>query len=233
MNKQTDCYTCVNLNCLIKKHVGNEEVKAIVRDKHTLTCKKSQQFIMEGAPIHGLYFIYKGRAKVTKTGIEGREQIVRFANDGDIVGHRGFGTEKTYPIGATALEDITLCTFTSDTLFNVLHKAPAFTFDVLLFYADELNKSENRVRKFAQMSVREKVIDGLLYLSNKFGQTNKYINIILSRRDIADFAGTTEEQVIRIISSLKKEKLIVTEGKKIGIANPKRVAKEMMSHNYI
>ena len=232
MKDKPDCFTCKNENCLIKKHVGNAHVEAILSKKNSFQCKKSQQFILEGSPMHGLYFIYKGIAKVTKTGIFGREQIVRFAKEGEIIGHRGFGTEKKYPIGATVLENSILCNFSNKTLLEVLHKAPDLTFDLMVFYASELNKSETKVKKFAQMTVREKVIDAFLYINRKFGQTDELLNLTLSRKDIADFAGTTEEQVIRVISALKKEKLIHTDGKQIGITDLKLLKKEIDEHNF-
>lgn len=58
------------------------------------------------------------------------------------------------------------------------------------------------------MNVRERVIDTLLYLLKKIGHTNHLINVNLSRKEIADFIGTTDEQVTRVFSSLKKEGLI-------------------------
>lgn len=232
MKETAECLTCINQDCLIKKHVLNPKIQALIESKHTFTCKKSQQFILEGAPMHGLYFIYKGKAKVTKTGIFGREQIVRFTKPGEIIGHRGFGLEHKYPIGATAMEDTTLCNFSNQQLIEVLKQAPEITFDLMLFYANELNTSETKVRKFAQMTVREKIIDAFLYINRKFGNTDDFLNISLSRKDIADFAGTTEEQVIRCISALKKDKLIKTEGKKIGIVDLELLKKEIAEHNF-
>jgi CRP-like cAMP-binding protein len=58
------------------------------------------------------------------------------------------------------------------------------------------------------------------------------LNINLSRRDIADFAGTTEEQVIRVISALKKENLIKTSGKKLGIVDIDLLKKEIDEHHF-
>ncbi len=63
------------------------------------------------------------------------------AKEGEIIGHRGFGTEEYYSIGAIALEDSTLCYFSKDLLQEILHKTPQFTYDMMLFYANELNKS--------------------------------------------------------------------------------------------
>jgi CRP-like cAMP-binding protein len=93
-----------------------------------------------------------------------------------------------------------------------------------------LNKSENNIRKIAQMNVRERVIDTLLYIHRKFGQLNGVIELDLSRKEIADFAGTTDEQVIRVISSLKKEALIKTVGKKIGLTNIDKLKAEIREH---
>jgi CRP/FNR family transcriptional regulator, anaerobic regulatory protein len=83
------------------------------------------------------------------------------------------------------------------------------------------------------MNVRERVIDTLLYIHKKFGHTNELINLDLSRKEIADFAGTTEEQVTRVISSLKREALIKTVGKKIGLEQINKMKLEIMEHKYI
>lgn len=204
-----------------------------VAKKQNVVCKKSDQFITEGAPLQGLYFICSGKVKTVKTGINGREQIVRLTKSGDIVGFRGFGTSKKYLIGAYALEDTVLCNFSNETMLEILKHVPEFTYALMLFYADELNKSENNIRKIAHMNVRERVIDLLLYIHRKFGQVNGLIDIELSRKEIADFAGTTEEQAIRIISSLKKETLIKTVGKRIGILNVSGLRSEIMEHKYL
>lgn len=227
------CSTCPNLNCFIKKHLHLEQMKNYIDRKRSFGCKKSQQFIIEGAPIQGLYFIYKGKVKTVKTGINGREQIVRFTKDGDTVGFRGFGASKRYFIGAYALEDTLLCNFSNEDMLDILRNVPEITFDLMLFYADELNKSENKIRKIAQMNVRERVIDTLIYIHKKFGQINGVIELDLSRKEIADFAGTTEEQVIRVISSLKKELLIKTVGKKIGLINKDKLQSEIKEHKYL
>lgn len=226
-----DCIQCENLNCLIKKHSLDEKIKDFLTNKHTIKCKKSQQFIMEGTPAHGLFFTYKGKVKVAKTGADEREQIVRFAKDGDIIGHRGgFGSSKYYSISAQALEDSTLCYFSKEDLKAILLEIPTLTFDFMLFYADELSESETRVRKLAQMSVKERVIDSLLYIDKKFGSTDELFNVSLSRKDYAEYSGTTEEQVIRILSTLKKQNLINAKGRKLGILNFEALKEEISKH---
>lgn len=224
------CESCSNENCFIKKHLHLEKMQQYIEKKNSFVCKKSQQFIIEGAPTQGLYFVYKGKVKTVKTGIYGREQIVRLTTNGDVVGFRGFATSKRCLIGASALEDTILCNFSNEDMLDILKNVPEFTFDLMLFYAEELNKSENNIRKIAQMNVRERVIDTLLYIHRKFGQSKGVIEVELFWCDIADFAGIIEEQVIRVISSLKKESLLKTVGKKIGLVNVEKMRSEIIEH---
>lgn len=226
------CETCVNENCLIKRNVTSLKPLELVEEKTELKCRKGQQFIIEGSPVNGLFFVLEGTVKVFRTGINGRKQIVRFAKEGEIIGHRGFGTEEYYSIGAITLEDSVLCYFSKDNLQKVLLRNPKFTYDFMLFYANELNRSEAKVKILSQMTVRERVVDALLYMNRKFGQKNNYLNLFLSRREYADFVGTTEEQVIRIFSSLKKEQLITTSGKRIGIPHLSKLQEEIAEHHY-
>ena len=202
--KDVSCQACKNANCLISRNLKTLSNFKFTENKKTLRCKKGQQFIMEGAPVNGLFFIKTGAVKVFRTGINGREQIVRFAKEGEIIGHRGFGTEEHYSIGAIALKDSVLCYFSKDDLQGALLDNPKFAYDMMLFYANELNRSESKVKSISQMTVRERVVDSLLYIHRKFGVLNNYINLPLSRKEYADYAGTTEEQVIRVFFKLKE-----------------------------
>jgi CRP-like cAMP-binding protein len=230
--KNSDCHSCRNESCIIKKHCHEAALTEFLIKKNSVLCKKGQNIIIEGAPIHGLYFVHKGKVKVYNTGINGREQILRFAKDGEMIGQRGFSTHQNYPIGAIALEETVMCHFASSVMKEMLHSIPKLTYDFMIHYAEELDRSETKVRMFAHMSVREKVIDAILYINRKFGQKNSFLNIALSRKDIADFAGTTEEQVIRTLSALKKDGLIELVGKKLSILNLDALKKEIDEHHY-
>ncbi|MFD2726320.1 Crp/Fnr family transcriptional regulator [Hyunsoonleella rubra] len=226
------CDVCDSSDCVMNKHYEVLFNSNLPQSNTILKCKKGQQFIMEGAPVNGLFFIKSGVVKVIRTGINGREQIVRFAKPCEIVGHRGFGTQEYYSIGAIALKDAELHYFSKEHLQEVLLANPQFTYDMMLFYANELNRSENKVKSISQMTVRERVIDSLLYIHRKFGNLRGFINLPLSRKEYADYAGTTEEQVIRVFSALKKEELITAKGKKIGINDIDLLKKEISDHNY-
>jgi CRP/FNR family transcriptional regulator, anaerobic regulatory protein len=194
--------------------------------------KSGQNFIVEGTLVQGLFLVKEGIVKVSKTGLNGREQLVRISKAGEIVGYRGFGTNQEYQVGAETITDTELFFYSNQMLEEALLKNIDLTYSFMLFYAQELSSSETKVRKFAQMTVREKVIDSILYIHRKFGQDHEMLNLQLSRKEVASLAGTTDEQVIRVITSLVTEGLLTKKGVKIGVKNLEKLKREIAEHNF-
>ena len=93
-----------------------------------------------------------------------------------------------------------------------------FMYGLLLFFADELQESERKMRNLAHMQVKGRVAQALLTLQEKFGRTpDGFIQMMLSRQDLASLVGATYETVFRIINELAEEQLIVLSGKNIAI----------------
>jgi CRP/FNR family transcriptional regulator len=149
-----------------------------------------------------------------------KELIVRFAGPGDIIGHRGLGEKKNYPVSATALEDTTVCFVSEDFLESCFRANPALTYRFMQFYAIELQKAEKRMRDLAHMEVKGRLASALLDILAKFGLNREgFISMPISRHDIASYAGTTYETLFKLFNELKKENLIATSGKFIKIKN--------------
>jgi len=229
---ERSCVDCLNQNCLIKKNITNPKVQEFAERKRTMNLQKGKDIVVEGTNVQGLFFIYEGIVNVYKTGINGKEQVLRFSKSGEVIGYRGFGSNDQYQIGAECMSDAVMCFFSNAILEEMFLTIPQVTYDFMRFYAEELGRSETKVQKFAQMTVREKVIDTLLYMHRKFGETNGYLNLQLSRKEIAGYAGTTNEQVIRVITALEKEGIVEKKVKRIVIKDLDSLKKEITENNF-
>ena len=162
--------------------------------------------------------MYSGWVKIHKEWTHPKELIVRFTGTGDIIGHRGLGDKKNYPVSATALEDSIVCFVAEEFLESCLHTNPTLTFRLMQFYAVELQKAERRMRDLVHMETKGRIAGALLEMIDKFGANREgYISIPLSRQDIAAYAGTTYETLFKLFIEFKKDKLISTSGKFIKI----------------
>lgn len=221
MKYNVECKSCPNANCMVKNCHAEWQDK-ISKTKNILVYPKSQYVIVEDSLVFGAYFIYQGKIKVVSANCQGKEQTVRLATDGHMLGHMAIGQE-TYPIGAVALEDSKVCFVDNQTLYEAFMANPKFTLEVMMFYSRELRKSELRTKCFAQMNNEEKVIFGIIYMIETFGidPDDQEINIPIRRQEIADIIGTNSEQVSRVISYLKGKNIISSKDKKIQILNKK------------
>ncbi len=222
-NKKPTCPDCEIENCFIKscKDASQEFVS---NEKLCIYYRKGQQVITEGQLIVGLHFIYSGKVKVSTSWAGEKEQIIRFAKTGDILGFRGFGTKriKSYIISVTAIDECLICFVESKKMKELLDNNIQLSNHLLHFYADELIKIELRTKVVSQKPVRERVAISLLQLYNIYGVENngkKTIDVTLDRQELANFVSTTRENISSFISEFKKDKLIDTEGKKIIISD--------------
>lgn len=196
-----------------------EWIPVINNHRKMISLKKGDLLFEEGNIMTSIYFVYSGIVKVHKKWGP-KELIIRFGKKGDIIGHRGLGNEILYPVSATALEDGLACFIPLDIFMSSLKINYEFLYRLMLFFAEELKLSEQKMRNLAHMTVRGRVAQSLLLLKNKFGiKPEGYIDILLSRQDLASYAGTTYETVFRVITDLSEQNILKVKGKKISILN--------------
>ncbi|MCX2474777.1 Crp/Fnr family transcriptional regulator [Pedobacter sp. MC2016-05] len=200
------------------KHTLPEWHAAINSHKRNFIAKKGEEIIKEGDAVTGVYFVTSGNVKVHKQWGD-KELILRFANSGAIIGHRGISSNHSaYPISATALETTSLCFVDIDFFKSTIRVNHDFAYALLMFYADELQASEKKMRDLALMSVKGRLAVAILSLRDQFGlNDNGFLNLTISRQDLAAFTGATYETVFRTMNELLAEKLIHVQDKMIGI----------------
>jgi len=205
------------MESFLKQYCSKEWQEFVSFHKKQITVNANDFIFKEGDPTEGLYIVNKGRVKVVSKDLEEKEVLIRLASDGDILGHRGFGGDWTYPISAITFEK-TQISFIPIDVFNTLAKANTeFTYQLMMFFAEELRRSEEKI---LQLPVKNRVAKAIWMNQKVFGfdkdEPNK-LSFTLSRKDFASKSLTTYESVIRVLSDLNKEKVIKIVGKSIYI----------------
>lgn len=219
------CKECEHLGESFFCSLSNPELDELSKQKSHIQYKKGQIIFYEGNYPHGLFCIHKGKVKISKLGESGKEQIVRFAKEQEIIGYRALLSNESYNATATVMHDALVCFIPYDSLFKTLRNNSEFSLKTIQLLSHDLKNAEKKVMNMAQKRVKERVAEAILILKECFGlgNDNKTIKTSILRRDIASIAGTTTETAIRMISEFNKEKIITSSDKQIVILDLPRL----------
>ena len=220
------CDKCSSEIGSIFKHLSHEEVDMINFEKEFRHYKRGEVLYNEGNRISGFFCINSGIIKVFKTGFDGKEQIIRFAKPGDIIAYRSVLSNEVACTSAKVIEDSNVCFIPAEILISFVKSNSTFAHELLKLACHELGEANSYITDIAQKTVRERLAEILLLLVNDFGVDNQnYLQISLTREELANIVGTATESVIRLLSEFKTDRLVELNGRKIKILNAKGLEK--------
>ena len=199
-------------------HYASEEWILLIKNYLTTkSVKKDERIFNEGDPVTGIYFINSGKVKVTSRYDLENERIVRLSKAGHLLGHRSFYADK-YTISAISLSAAEISFIPKDIFVKFIKANPDFALYILEFVIKDLHETEEKMKGIIHDEVIVRIAKIITMLIDSYGydQTNmKKLQYTLPRSDMANFAGTTYESVIRNLGKLEELKLITLDNKNI------------------
>lgn len=209
-----------------KKSLSPEDYEKLISEFKELEFSKGDTVFEDGELPQGVYFIKEGTAKLSKSGVYGKDQILRFCTEGDLIGYRSLLCGESFQAKAEAMNELKLIFLPADIFLHLLEVDVKLSYAMLQKIAYELGESSNTVTFLAQKTVRERLAEILILLEQKLGTDPEgFIKISLTREEIANLIGTATESAIRLISEFKQDELIVVEGRNIKIINHDKLIK--------
>lgn len=227
VHNDLNCATCTSRHQSVFAGLPSDKIIELNNQKSCTTYKKGQVIFSEnGIPI-GLFCINSGKIKLTTTGPDGKEQILRLVKGGDIMGYRALLSGDRYHCNAVALEDCSICIIDKAYFLDLALQNQALCIAIIKKISEDLKKAEEHIVSLSQKNVRERMAEALLFFKATYGfeADNSTLAVQFSREEIADFVGTSTESAIRLLSEFNGDKIIELVGKKIRIINLDKLVK--------
>lgn len=227
MQFHTDCEGCNTRLQSIFNNLSKEELNRFSKCKSCMSCENGQIIFEEGGHPRGLYIVNSGKIKISKYCEAGKEQIMRLANKGDIIGYRALLSSELYACSATAVNKTSLCFIPKDNFLGLITSNGELALKMMKLLSYDLKMAEKKISHLTHKTIRERVAESLLLLKETYGycSDNVTINIDLNRAEIASLVGTTRETVTRMLYEFKDDGLLELNEKKIAIINHKQLLK--------
>lgn len=213
----SDCKHCT-LKSLLFTKMTDTELDFINNYRREIVFEKGELIIDEGTVIDEFLYLKKGLVKLFKKSNNNRERIVSIARPLDFVSLISTFSDKNYEYSITALEKSIVCTIELDSMKEVIRKNGGFALELL----EHITRSSNFVLQ-STYDIDDKHLRGriayiLLWFSEKIYHTNIF-SLPISRKEMGELINMTTENVIRILSEFRKDKIINIDGKQIEILN--------------
>lgn len=176
--------------------------------------------IYAGDPCTSLYFILKGSVTILIEDDEGKEIIIAYLNEGDIIGELGLftpdsGEESGRSAWARARTDCEVAEISYSKFLELVDDNPSLLFTVGSQMADRLRSTTRKVGDLAFLDVTGRVARTLLDLCKQPDAMTHPdgMQIKITRQEIGRIVGCSREMVGRVLKDLEERGLIHVRGK--------------------
>lgn len=228
MDKDSICSLC---RCHIRENtiftgLNDSQLDAFKDVVIISSYKKREVVYLDGDDCSGLYIIRTGRLKLVRSSSTGKEQIINILNPGDLLGFEVFYEGRVYKNTAVAMEDSELCYVEKNAFFKILEREPDISKKLIISLGKELNHAYERIGNLGLLNAKEKLGHLLYTLANEYGVKSDggvTLNLTLSRLEIAELLGITQETSIRLLKSFKEDGILEIRRKEILIKSMSRL----------
>lgn len=197
--------------------LSDKDMELMKKNSRAISYSKGETIFKQGAAINEMAFLARGLAKVmvenpmndTATIIQITKPVTAFFISAIF--------EDTYRATAVAMTDSVVVFVDKETWVKIVKNNTKCLYTLLQGSCIYSSRIVDQLVDFGQKSIKARLASTILNISDFIG--GDYINIPLSRNDLAEYAGIATGSAIRVLAELSKEKVISLEKKTIRIVN--------------
>jgi CRP/FNR family transcriptional regulator len=178
----------------------------------------------EGEPCNGLHMIARGKVRIFKTSVGGREQVLAVNVPGESVAELPVFDGGTYPASAVAIEETEIAYISRRDFQAHCMEHPEVALKVLAVVGARLRRLVGIIEELSFTTIRQRLIAALVRLAESEGtQTERGIAFQLpaSHQELASQLGTVRELISRNLMRLQAEGLLDVDARQIVVTDMK------------
>ena len=182
--------------------------------KTILKFERNQQVFKQGDAADAVFYIQKGKVKLTVLSEQGKEAVVGILEPGQFFGEGCLNGHRMRIATTTAMEECVITSITKEAMIAILHTEPKFS-ELFMAYLLTRNSrvEEDLIDQLFNSS--EKQLARLLLLLAHFGKEGapQPVLVDISQETLAEMIGTTRSRVSFFMNKFRRLGLIGYNGK--------------------
>lgn len=193
-----------------------DEIELVKASKTQVLFRKGDHLTKQGAFASYVLFLIKGMATQYLEGDGIKNYNLRIIKPGEFVGLSAVFTKNTFNYSSVALTDCQVFLVEKDAIAGLVKKNGLFGFGMIKRYCEQNTNLFDSLRTIMYKQMHGRMADALLYLDSLKSESPDIFQL-LSRKDLADFAGISTENGVKLLKAFEKEGLISLHEKDIEV----------------
>ncbi|MCK9498934.1 MAG: Crp/Fnr family transcriptional regulator [Bacteroidales bacterium] len=196
--------------------LSDEDIELVT--KVEVDFKKGETVCKQGTFASFIMLVKSGMVKSFIENSHYKSHIFKFTGAFNIIGLSSLYGDSYYHFSCKALVNSKFYLVERTEFDKIIKRNPEFAIEIMKIYSNSLQTVYDKLGSIANKQAIGKACDSLLYLSQNVFNSN-IIDTSITRRDIAEFSGLATENLVRILSELKRDNIISINNKTIEILN--------------
>ena len=182
-----------------------EFLTTIGEGRKIVTVPKKQAIYVQGAACDAVFYIQKGKVRLTVLAKNGKEATIGILNPGDFFGEGGLAGQSLRMGSATALTDCELMRIEKKAMMEALHREHKMS-DIFVAYLLGRNIRYEADLVDQLFNSSEKRLARILLLLARFGKEGMPEAVVpkISQETLAEMVGTTRSRVSFFMNRFRK-----------------------------
>ncbi len=198
--------------------LSTEESELIKKSKAQVQFRKGDNLTKQGAFASYVLFMAKGLAIQYIEGDNNKSFNLRIIKPGEFIGLSSVFSNNTFNYSSVAICDCHAMLVEKTALLQIISQNGIFGLSFIRRYTEQNVNLFDTLKTVLYKQMIGRIAQTLLYIDS-FKELHNGVFTLLSRKHLADFAGTTTESTVKILKTLDKESIIKLNGKDIELLN--------------
>ncbi len=198
--------------------LNKTEREILIENSSIVRFSKKDIIFRQDTRTSHIMIMISGMVKIYKEGTGHRQIILRLALPGSYIGMLSVLGDQIHQFSASAIEASEICFIDLNPFRNIIMENGKYGLKLLNVISQEGLFIFKRLMSQSHKQLPGRIADVLLYFSREVYNSTKF-TFPLTRRELAELAGTTKESFIRTLTEFKNDRIIKLDGSEVEIVS--------------
>lgn len=193
----------------------DDQILKIKENQVNLNYNKGEILCKQGGFASHIIFLTEGLVKIYKEHND-KNLILKIVKPGEFIGLSSLYNKGIFNYSAATIDSSKVYSINAEIIKYLIKNNSEFAEKIITLLNSNTTQYFERIISLTQKQLHGRIADAILHLARDVYQKDSF-NMLLTRRDLAEFCGMSTESAIRILKEFHNDKIVNIDGKKLDV----------------